>query len=173
MRLVCCPFRKAPAQRLTELFNANNFIVSQVPSYWSWRASKTDEYQKSLLGKLFQFAGKEFGHRLWQLRQVGLLPKTIARISEFFQTEWEGDVLIKPMIFCTDIAYVLSNPTPEFVRYCMQKGQSAVWRRISNCEIRCAIEFAADDVLAKLKKRKEKDAAKYEPPMLRRARSIL
>lgn len=165
-------------QRLTELFNVNNFIVSQVPSYWSWRAGKTDVYKKSWYGELFRIIGREIRHRLWQIKEIGLLPQSLIRIEEFFETSWTGDILFKPIIFFSDIQYIFSNPTPQFIHYCIEKGEYSVWRRMTNLEIRCAIEFATEDALVKLNQQKH-DQSNSDPlfikdslPLLKRAKSI-
>lgn len=139
-----------PVKRLTELFNVNNLIVSQVPSYLTWRPLRSERYRSSMLGALVDAAVREIEHRFNQLKELGLIPDFIVKIINFLRAPMVGDVQITPTIYCSDIQYLLSTPDPQFVRYCIQKGERATWRRLAQIRVRCAIEFAAEDILAQL-----------------------
>ncbi|PJF19595.1 Tgl5p [Paramicrosporidium saccamoebae] len=142
--------QEMPVKRLTELFNANNFIVSQVPSYLTWRPLRSEQYRGSFLWTLSNLATTEVSHRFRQMKELGLVPQIILNILNFFKAPMVGDVQITPTIYCSDIQYLLSNPDPKFVRYCIQKGEVATWKRHSQIEMRCAIEFAIEDIMRRL-----------------------
>lgn len=139
-----------PVKRLTELFNVNNLIVSQVPSYLTWRPLRSERYRQSILGTLADIAIREIEHRYSQFKELGLIPNFLVRIINFLKAPMVGDVQISPIIYCSDIQYLLSTPDPRFVQYCIQKGQLATWRRLGHIQVRCAIEFATDRILEQL-----------------------
>lgn len=167
--------RDLPVQRLTELFNANNFIVSQVPSYLSLRGvprflfsrkyhisddqpPKSDDWLSYSLMPIFRLVtavastlGSEFVHRFSQLKDLGLLPSSILSISSLLQAPIVGDVLITPAIFCRDIQHLFTNPTTDFIEYCKQKGQVATWRRLAHIKMRCIVEFTLERILSELR----------------------
>lgn len=153
-----------PVSRLSELFNVNNFIVSHVPSYFSLKSQQQQQSRKSwslfsffnnLLGWLFE----ELQHRLGQLKALGLIPLPLQRLEQVITAPSVGDIQISPEIFKSDIKYLFTNPSPEFLRYCIYKGQQACWKNISQIEIRCAIESELDRMIQALKLHRNKNRA--------------
>lgn len=140
-----------PVKRLTELFNANNFIVSQVPSYLTWRPLRSERFRASFLGKLTDLVTQEVAHRFHQLRDLGLIPAVLLNVLNFLKAPMVGDVQVTPFIYFSDIKYIFSSPDPSFVQYCIHKGELAAWRRMTHIEMRCAIEFAIEEILDRLK----------------------
>lgn len=130
------------------MFNVNNFIVSHVPSYFS--ISHVSERPRFLLW-VFKWLFLEIQHRLFQLRELGLIPRSILRIMRVLSTPQVGDIQITPQIWNSDIAFLFANPTPEFIRYCIGKGQHACWQRMTQVHVRCAIEFELDRMISALK----------------------
>ena len=92
-------------------------------------------------------------HRLNQLSAIGLMPNWLRRLVTFFSSPSVGDILLTPPILFSDIAYVPSAGSAEFIGYCVQKGERAVWRRMTMVKMRCAIEFAIDELLNKSRQR--------------------
>lgn len=139
---------EVPLSRLTELFNANHFIVSHVPSFWSAgpRTSHPTPGQ-SILSRVLRFISSEASHRISQLASIGLLPTSIERLARFVRPPALGDIQIVPRILFSDLGLLVNNPTPEFLQYCLVKGERAGWRRISAVWVRCAIEFEIDKAL--------------------------
>lgn len=86
-----------------------------------------------------------------QFKEFGLVPAFLMNIINLLKAPLVGDVQITPTIYCSDIQYLLSNPDPAFVKYCIQKGEVAAWRRHAHVEMRSTIEFAIEDILAKLR----------------------
>lgn len=148
-----------PVSRLSELFNVNNFIVSHVPSYFSLQ-NQQPRRKFSILRLCNNFLSwmiEEVHHRLSQLKAIGLIPMALQRLEEIITAPSVGDIQISPQIFKSDIKYLFSNPTPEFLRYCMYKGQQACWKNISQVEIRCAIESELDRMIQILKGHKNRN----------------
>lgn len=139
--------QEAPVKRLTELFNANNFIVSQVPSYLTWKPFRTDARHGSLLATVGSLLVDEVYHRFRQLKELGLIPNTVLNILNLIQAPIVGNVQITPSIYCSDIQYLIANPSPAFIRYCIHKGEVATWKRLPQIQMRCAIEFALLEIL--------------------------
>ena len=133
-------------KRLTELFNVNNFIVSQVPSYLTIRTSNG----VSSVHWITRLIYSEISHRFNQLNELGLIPDVIVRLLNFLKAPYIGDVQVTPSIFCSDIRYVISNPTKEFAEYCSRKGELATWKRLSQIKMRCLVEFTLDQILSDL-----------------------
>lgn len=151
-----------PVSRLSELFNVNNFIVSHVPSYFSFQSgistgsgsgfkNKNNRNPFTFLNNLINWIFNEIQHRLHQLKVLGLIPLPLQRLEQLITAPTVGDIQISPIIFRSDLKYIFTNPTPEFLRYCMFKGEQACWRNISQVEIRCAIESELDSMIQALK----------------------
>lgn len=146
-----------PVSRLSELFNVNNFIVSHVPSYFSVKSQKSRRtwspftFFNNLLSWLFE----EFQHRLGQLKALGLIPIPLQRLEQVITAPTVGDIQISPIISRSDLKYLFTNPSPEFLRYCIFKGEQACWRNISQIEIRCAIESELDRMIQTLKSQRK------------------
>lgn len=130
------------------MFNVNNFIVSHVPSYFSF--SPIGE-RPSFLYRLAKWIYTEIQHRLFQLRELGLIPNQLLRIGQAISIPDVGDIQITPNICTSDISFILSNPTPEFIRYCIAKGQRASWQHMTHINVRCAIEFELERMISILK----------------------
>lgn len=139
--------QEAPVKRLTELFNANNFIVSQVPSYLTWKPVRADSHHGSFLSTIASLLIGEVYHRFRQLKELGLIPNTLLNLLNLIQAPIVGDIQITPSIYCSDIRYLIANPSPDFVRYCIHKGEVATWRRLPQIQMRCAIESALLEIL--------------------------
>jgi hypothetical protein len=102
---------------------------------------------------LITFASGEIKHRLNQLSAIGLMPAWLRRLVTFFSSPEVGDVQIVPPILFTDLAHLSSSLNAEHIGYCVQKGERAVWRRMTMIRMRCAIEFAIDELLTKSRQR--------------------
>ncbi len=136
------------------MFNVNNFIVSHVPSYFS--ISHISERPRFLFCFL-KWAYLETKHRFFQLRELGLIPQYFMRLISVFSTPQVGDIQIAPKIWNSDFAYILSNPTPEFIRYCIGKGQHATWQHMTQVHVRCAIEFELERMISALKSQRSRN----------------
>lgn len=138
-----------PVSRLSELFNVNNFIVSHVPSYFSLKSR--NKISNTLFSNLVGWLFEELKHLLSQLKVLGLIPIPLQRLEQVISAPSVGDIQISPIIYKSDLKYFFANPTPEFLRYCLYKGEQACWRNISQIEIRCAIESELDKMIKELK----------------------
>lgn len=103
-----------------------------------------------MLGSMVKFLEGEVRLRLWQMAEIGLLPDTLVWLGSFFSSVMGGDLLISPALYISDMKYFLQNPTIDFIRYCIGKGECAVWKHhLTHVQMRCAVEFAIEDILEK------------------------
>jgi TAG lipase/steryl ester hydrolase/phospholipase A2/LPA acyltransferase len=106
-----------PMQRMSELFNVNTFIVSQVnPHVVPWIAVDgggilATEIRKKLSMTLKAFIGNEVKHLITQLDTLGVLPLTLKKLSTLITQSYKGHVTIVPGIEPVEYFSILTNPT--------------------------------------------------------------
>ena len=132
-------------QRLSQLFNVNHFIVSQVnphvipflqddrrkvhnvcscsSAYCSLCLTRV---QCGLFSWLYQTAKycvvSEVHHRLMQLMALGLIP-TIHVLLQGYR----GDITIVPQLNWWEYTKLISNPTEDFRQHCIREGERSTW----------------------------------------------
>lgn len=162
--------RNSPLRRVAELFNVNNFIISQARPYVvpflrpdmhgptsslsssgggggsaTATASAGAGLAASTLGFLLRLAGLEARHRLRQLDQLGLLPTSIRRFLVDDGVPGGGSALtLVPEVRASDFARLLEVPTRDALGYWIHIGEKSVWPALSALEVRCAIETKLD-----------------------------
>jgi predicted acylesterase/phospholipase RssA len=115
-----------PMQRMSELFNVNTFIVSQVnpmvipfldqddnKEFFNTEKNKFN-FWRLLKNLLFS----EIKHRCQQIQSLGILPNSLSKILNIITQDYRGHVTIFPVPKITDYLSVLSNPTKESIQYC-------------------------------------------------------
>ena len=108
-----------PMQRLTELFNVNTFIVSQVNPHVCPFVSVDmghvhhTKFQKLTLRICKKLVGNSIKFILRQLDVVGLLPTYIKGLVQIIVKSYKGHVTIVPSPSMTDYSNLLENVTPE------------------------------------------------------------
>ena len=156
-----------PTKKLTQLFNVNNFITSQVsPSVLF--LDKPDNRYKTIR-RIIKFIGSEIAHRISQLYSIGLIPEFFTNFKKVFE-KTHGDIHIIPDIAIRDYLSVLSNPTAELVKSCILKGEQAAWPHICHIWVRSAIELKLDQLINLQKSRKS--AIKDIQVIRRRAQTV-
>merc|ERR1712146_639810 len=137
-----------PMQRVSELFNVNSFIVSQVNPHvlpfvdqvqsspsprlsvdWLWRSVKW-------------FVYSELRHRLLQLAHF--VPPTRS-VTKFLTQEYLGDINILPNVATTDFEQLLKNPSHERLMHCVREGELATWRKVAQIKDSFVIEQTLDE----------------------------
>jgi predicted acylesterase/phospholipase RssA len=117
-----------PMTRLSELFNVNHFIVSQVnPHVLPFMSSSDATENEGLLGKLKTCLFSEVQHRILQLGILGLIPKRLSVLPIVLTQKYRGDITIVPDITLTDYMRLLSNPTPEWIKEASLKAERKTW----------------------------------------------
>lgn len=150
-----------PMTRLTELFNVNFFIVSQVnpqarifsgggvgrPSGLVFRHAQFLRRQiKQFLLSFSEFVLGTAGGRVSPyLRPVGFTPVGLA------VQEYEGDVTIFNGAGMLAIRDLLSNGSNEMLRRMTVEAEWETWWFIPEIQNACAIEFAMDEIISELR----------------------
>lgn len=154
-----------PMQRLSEMFNVNHFIVSQVnPHVIPFLVKDKDIRGEDLDKKSFTpspswfrglslFAKTEVIHRMTMLSDAGVMPNVLTKLAAVLSQTYSGDITILPEVSFIDFPAVLSNPTPEFMRDTMLRGERATWPKLSRIRNHCAIELSLDEALNQVRVR--------------------
>ena len=108
-----------PMQRLSELFNCNYFIVSQVNPYVIPFLNDKGGGFIPIHERVYQMGksvvGNEVVHWLNQFATLGIVPSKLKRFSNIVTQDYYGHVTIFPKPSVKDLPNVIKNPTPDFV----------------------------------------------------------
>ena len=153
-----------PKQRLSELFNVNQYLVSQVnplaPLFMLrtadlWPAHGADFVGFSLLDDALAFCKRQLVAFVGGLSQLG--DGTLTRPFGFrgidlMLQDYEGTVTISPHWDHTDLIEFISNFDDARVARYIRDGEAAAWPQIRTIRDLCEIEFALDDVAREISK---------------------
>ncbi|KAI5458277.1 acyl transferase/acyl hydrolase/lysophospholipase [Mariannaea sp. PMI_226] len=157
-----------PMTRLSEMFNVNHFIVSQVNPHVVPFLSKDDHlspnakqtHQRPIRSDDFDWvytitslAKDEALHRLHFLAELNIFPNLVTKFRSILSQKYSGDINILPEINMHDLPRLLKNPTSEFMIRACQLGERATWPKLSRIRDRCAIELALDRAVHRLRAR--------------------
>ena len=165
-----------PMQRMSELFNINTFIVSQVnPHVAPFISSDAIHHdQTRLRRKVFvkarTLACAEFKHWVNQLAYLGVFPQYIKGLAELVTQSYQGHVTIAPRPTLYDYSRLLADPLPEGFDAAVQETYSQTIQRISHIRAYYGIEREFDRYYLRLKSkmscqvnlRMDKDVIKYQ-----------
>jgi len=140
-----------PMRKLSEMFNVNFFIVSQVNPHvrtflepeelFRGSQSTTPAPRWSFLQTAKALIRQEVIHRAQQAADLGLPPHWY-RWASVLNQQYTGDINILPEIHPHEYFHMMMNPTPQFMLDATMAGERATWPkmcRIKNC---VAIELA-------------------------------
>ncbi|KAK9472561.1 acyl transferase/acyl hydrolase/lysophospholipase, partial [Dipodascopsis tothii] len=155
-----------PMTRLTEMFNVNHFVVSQVnphvipflpkasaapvpaPPATGWpgpslavRAGRT----------LLTLVHSESMHRLTQLAELNVLPGVALGLRSVLAQKYSGDITILPDVHASDLASILTNPSVDFMTASRLRGNRATWPKIELIRNHCAVELALDRAILEMR----------------------
>lgn len=120
-----------PKKALSVLFNATNFIVSQVNIHIV-PFINAGVYRRLSRRKIFYKiwatgAGlilSEVRHRVEQARQMGLIPNKLALICNLLMQDYTGNVNIIPEFGLRDIVSFLDNPSASLIDNWCRRGRN-------------------------------------------------
>ena len=140
-----------PMRKLSEMFNVNFFIVSQVNPHVRVFLNEEEAFQGRQPGKpvprqnLFQatkeFLRAEIVHRALQFGDLGV-PRALYRWASLFNQQYTGDINILPDIRPTEYLNMMMNPSSEFMLKATVAGERATWPRMCRIKNCVAIELA-------------------------------
>jgi TAG lipase/steryl ester hydrolase/phospholipase A2/LPA acyltransferase len=149
-----CVDSDLPKARLTELFNVNNFVVSQVnpaASLFSTKAvAESGIASSGLSARLLRLLRAQSAGYIRTLNElsVGSLPfkTSFGRLFNLAVQEYDGDLNIYPDYPLRDLLHMIDNPTPAYLRAAVLRGQRAVWARSAQLQALCMLEFEMDAI---------------------------
>ncbi|KAI1125297.1 acyl transferase/acyl hydrolase/lysophospholipase [Nemania abortiva] len=156
-----------PMTRLSEMFNVNHFIVSQVnphvvpflvrddmpcPSNKDHRSIVYKE-ESDWLHTITSLAKTEALHRMQIMAEMGVFPNLVGKLRSILSQKYSGDINILPAIGVFDLPNILRNPTSEFMMRSCLLGERATWPKLARIWDRCAIELALDRAVHALRAR--------------------
>jgi len=152
-----------PMTRLSEMFNVNHFIVSQVnphvvpflpkeigPSNLAEHRSLSVPGWVSMMTHL---AKDEILHRMTVLSEMGVFPNSMTKFASIMNQKYSGDINIYPELISSNFPRILENPTKEFMQEACLSGERATWPRLSRIHNACAIELALDRAIQQMRAR--------------------
>ncbi|KAI1823022.1 acyl transferase/acyl hydrolase/lysophospholipase [Xylaria intraflava] len=153
-----------PMTRLSEMFNVNHFIVSQVnphvvpflvkdetPRLSNDRHSAVYKEEADWLYTMTSLAKNEVLHRMQFMAELGVFPNLVTKLRSILSQKYSGDINILPAIGVLDLSKILRNPTAEFMTRSCLVGERATWPKLSRIRDRCAIELALDRAVHSLR----------------------
>eukprot|EP00162_Nutomonas_longa_P014866 comp22121_c0_seq1/m.51575 comp22121_c0_seq1/g.51575 ORF comp22121_c0_seq1/g.51575 comp22121_c0_seq1/m.51575 type:complete len:545 (-) comp22121_c0_seq1:37-1671(-) len=143
-----------PMARLSELFNVNCFIVSQVNPH----VLMFLERENTRVGRFSQFVGvleklvvQEISFRFKQLAEFGMLPRFMSGFQTLLSQKYTGDITVIPPVSRDDFKKLLMNPTREEFTRCVRTGELAVYPLMHMIEIYLKIENTLHGCVERLK----------------------
>jgi TAG lipase/steryl ester hydrolase/phospholipase A2/LPA acyltransferase len=146
-----------PMQRMSELFNVNTFIVSQVNPHvvpfisidgGGVLESRT---KKRLSMTLKSFVGNEIKHGVDQLNTLGLIPPELMRGFSFLHQPYKGHVTIIPQPKLAHYRNLLINPNHQDYIEAIQESYNCTLRKISLIRAIYGVEREFDRYYLRLK----------------------
>ncbi len=141
-----------PQRKLSEMFNVNFFIVSQVNPHVrpflaaeeaftgnqpTAKAPPTD----TVIRRVATLAKDDMIYRANLFSETPLLKPLLRGISVLTQ-KYTGDINILPEIAPSEYLHMMSNPTPQFMLEATISGERATWPKLSRVRNSVAIELA-------------------------------
>lgn len=140
-----------PMRKLSEMFNVNFFIVSQVNPHvraflereesFQGRQPNTAAPSRNVLQAAKELLRHEIIHRAQQVADLGF-PQRWYRWASVFNQQYTGDINILPEIKSSEYLNMMMNPTTEFMIEATIAGERATWPRMCRIKNCVAIELA-------------------------------
>ncbi|KAH9251912.1 hypothetical protein BASA81_010116 [Batrachochytrium salamandrivorans] len=160
-----------PMQRLAELFNVNNFVVSQVNPHARFlapihtvQAYSGDRKVMSAVSRVAEQATKgvvdfcrdqcrssvkHFASMLMGLPDVPVITPVVRGLGKslvpILTQKYTGSITIMPPLSLKGMATILVNPSAEEFLEDVVRGERVTWPHISKLRLSVAIEFLLDD----------------------------
>jgi hypothetical protein len=154
-----------PITRLAEMFNVNNFIVSQVNPHVVPFLLKEEEFVTAdaqdahapnrfrWLQTVTDLTRDEALFRMHSLAEWGIFPTTLTKLASVMSQKYSGDINIYPEVTYANFSNMLANPTLDFMERAALCGERATWPKLSRIRNHMALELAMDDAVHKLRTR--------------------
>lgn len=145
-----------PMKRLSEIFNVNHFIVSQVnPHIYPFvkYISNDHSWIKVFNEKLLHLVKSEVNYRLDQLAGFGVLPRACRMLKSVVGQRYHGDITIVPDLTLNDIAHMFVDRPVDAIREAIRRGERATWPKLSMIKSHLGAELTLDEILLGIRDR--------------------
>uniref|UniRef100_M4B7J6 PNPLA domain-containing protein n=1 Tax=Hyaloperonospora arabidopsidis (strain Emoy2) TaxID=559515 RepID=M4B7J6_HYAAE len=139
-----------PMERLSELFNVNHFIVSQVNIHYKI-VSGHSTFGNEQTGSLMSFLKKQMKAYIKNIAEFGLNTSVLKLLDiglvPLLTQKYEGDITICPtdkISATTLLRTVMTNPSRETFPDILLAGERACWQAIARIRSMCRVEFALE-----------------------------
>lgn len=156
-------YADVPIARLSEMFNVNHFIVSQVNPHVAPFLKLTEDkanpdsideiYTLKLWHNFKTLVTDEVMHQLQVLYEFGIFKNLCSKMGGVLSQRYKGDITILPQVHLSELPGILTNPTAAYMKDTNRRGAQATYRKISLIRNHCAIELALDRAIHELKAR--------------------
>ena len=136
-----------PMHRLSELFNVNHFVVSQVNPH-VLPFVLPDTYLTSIVYKLIRYLNREIKQFLVNFSDLKLIP---ADMRAIMLQKYMGDITFLACPSWYEFFLLLSNPSHEKFLNIMRRSEVNTWKKISAMKSRCLIEFTLDECVRRVR----------------------
>eukprot|EP00835_Amoeboradix_gromovi_P006119 NODE_665_length_5410_cov_0.165317.p2 type:complete len:524 gc:universal NODE_665_length_5410_cov_0.165317:155-1726(+) len=142
-----------PMQRISEMFNVNQFIVCQVNPHVvpflskSIIKSRFRHICESIMNLIFQ----EIKLRVKQVQEFTPLPSLLRKVFGIVDQQYTGDMTITPNIPFIDYLKMLNNPSADFLLKCVLRGEESTWEQIPLAQNLLKVEIKLDELLQELR----------------------
>lgn len=143
-----------PMARLSELFNVNHFIVSQVNPHVIMFMEKEMERSgiiPSALAVMKRVVLEEVSFRLRQATEFGLLPRWMRFVQPLIAQKYTGDINIVPPVTLEEYKKLLANPNRDEFAKCVRVGERSVWPLLHMIAIHVRVENTLEACVSRLK----------------------
>jgi TAG lipase / steryl ester hydrolase / phospholipase A2 / LPA acyltransferase len=141
-----------PQRKLSEMFNVNFFIVSQVNPHIRPFLVAEEEFRgiqpttkvaptDTVLRRIATLAKDDIAYRANLFSDSPMLKPLVRGVSILTQT-YTGDVNILPEIAPSEYLHMMTNPTPQFIEEATDSGMRAAWPKMPRIRNSVAIEIA-------------------------------
>ena len=140
-----------PLRKLSEMFNVNFFIVSQVNPHvrlfleaeeqFKGVQPTTDAPGRGAIRTGMMLFNEEMVYRAQMMTNWGV-PRVLTRGVSVFNQQYTGDINILPEVEPMDFMFMMANPTPEFMLRSTELGERATWPKMCRIKNSVAIEKA-------------------------------
>lgn len=141
-----------PQRKLSEMFNVNFFIVSQVNPHVRPFLVAEEEFRgvqptakvpstDTVMRRIATLARDDMIYRAHLFSDTPLL-KPLVRGASILTQKYTGDINILPEIAPSDYLHMMSNPTPQFMIEATDSGMRAAWPKMPRMRNSVAIELA-------------------------------
>ncbi len=164
-----------PMQRLAELFNVNQFIVSQVNPHAPFMSGELEG--RSGVVPVLAFMKNSVKDRIFSITSLMhdsiryLKPLGVAVVPLITQ-KYEGDCTIVPPMSFKDLVTILTNPNEERVRECVLEGERATWPHFTWLKTALLIEISLDEAIKQLRRILQNSRFKARPDIISRIQSF-